>query len=355
MDEKYSIMNNFIHSIATRTSYQISSLVFTSLILLLIIYYNLVQFHACEVRESLIANLPQKGNQWGDESTHLNVGFVIEQFPKFNIREDAFEIKGSLWFKFNHNLISLDKLNTFSFENGKILQISAPKVRLISSQELFVYYDIHILFSSLLNHRLFPFTDHALFLNLKLDEFSSKEINVITGRNNLKVYKDISSEGWKLKDYNIEAGYIERSVSKFNSHEVINFPRVIFTFSFEKPGSRRIFIIFGPMLMIFFLALVSLLIHRTGSIPALNMAIGSLSALIVHRIIIESLSPVVGYFTLTDSLYLYFLGTIFLIILACVQDSETSSLRRNKMILYYGLQIMTIVVFVGIRKLLACS
>lgn len=347
-------MNKFFDLLRLSNSHMIYSLALTGMILISILYYSLHYFHVCEKRDDLLFNLPTNGQQLGTQSTPIEVGFVVENFEKFNVKEDIFEVKGNIWFKFNHNHIPLEKLNNFSFDNGKIIQISTPKIKLINNQQLFVYYDVSILFNSLLNHRLFPFTDHSIYLMLRLDQFSSHEIKFISGKNNLKIYKNTSSEGWKLVDYKIEAGYITRYLNQFNSQEAINYPRAIFTFSFEKPGSRKAFLIFGPMMMIFFLALIALITPSHHSNIALNIAIGSLSALLLHRLLIESLSPLVGYFTLTDYLYLYFLGTIFIILLLCTQDSNSASIIKIKQFLYYFFQIVSIALLIGLQMVLSC-
>jgi hypothetical protein len=63
----------------------IYSLALTGIIIIFILYYSLNHFHVCEKRDDLLFNLPINGQQLGTQSTPVEVGFVVENFEKFNV------------------------------------------------------------------------------------------------------------------------------------------------------------------------------------------------------------------------------------------------------------------------------
>ena len=53
---------------------------------------------------------------------------------EFNIPEDTFELEGTLWFDFNPNIVSLNSISGFQFENGFLIEKSELHTKFIGQR-----------------------------------------------------------------------------------------------------------------------------------------------------------------------------------------------------------------------------
>lgn len=72
---------------------------------------------------------------------------------------------------------------------------------------------------------------------------------------------------------------------------------------------------------------------------------GSLTGLLVHRFVIDRLSPDIGYFTIVDYLYLVFLFSTFIVLVFNVYEITGRANQRLKNTLFYGLQMFSAAFF----------
>lgn len=312
-------------------------------VFLLMVYTAMDRFYAIEKFPHLLPNLPQQEAQLTQGAARVSTGIYIKNFNEFNIHNNSFEVEANVWFKFDPNQVSLETIKKFQFEHGTIVKKSDPKIRMIGSKVSAVF-DTRIRFTSHLIHRTFPFADHRIFLIMKLVEVSPDDLYFEAKKSNFRISKNVKPLGWQLKNFESKAGYIKEPLSIDNPQIRVEQPRLIYAFEFKKPGFRNVSIILGPGIFLFFFALVSLLIQTqrskqdSRSVAPIQIAMGSITGLLVLRFVVESLSPSVGYFTIIDYFYSLVFIAIFIILLVNVYDYNRSVNYKFKVFLFYTIQ-----------------
>lgn len=309
-------------------------------------FMMLQQYNVSEPLPPIFPNLAHKEQQFGFGAETVNVGFFIKNFPEFDIQEGIFSIEGEIWFDFNPHLLSLQTIGTFQFEKASHFTKSPPLVKLIG-RRLFAIYPISVKFNSDLMHNLFPFNDHRIYLTMTIDKVIPEEIIFEASQSGLRITNEIKPHGWTPVNFDARSGYIKNSLDIQDQKKFLSYPAVVFSVTFTKPGFRNVFIILGPSIFLFFFGLLSLLIEGRAGIR-LTIVIGSLTGLLVHRFVIEKLSPSVGYYTPVDYLYVLFLLSTFIILTINIYELEKPVQKNFKNAIFYGIQICTIAIFYGL-------
>ena len=326
----------------------------TALLVLLcfayLIYLANIQFYAAEKAPQLYPNLPQQEIQFGHGAVKVNTGIYIKEFTEFDIQNDTFAIDAVIWFEFNPNLITLETIGSFQFDPGIIIEKSPPQTRMVKGK-LFAAFNTRVRFTSHLNHQLFPFADHRIFLMMKIDDISPGNMHFETKRSFIKIAKDVQPFGWNLKSFEGQAGYFRASLSGNALGKTIEHPRVLFSFDFAKPGLRKVSVVLGPGLLLFLLGLLALIIriewqgeHIKSESP-IEIAIGSLMGLLFLRFVIETVSPDVGYFTFADRMYLIFFLSTFVILFIAIYEYNRPMSRAMKASVFYAIQFAVLFMF----------
>ncbi len=125
---------------------------------------------------------------------------------------------------------------------------------------------------------------------------------------------------------------------------------MVFSLDLAKQGMRKVFLIMLPMLILFILASFSFLLDPkklAGSI--LGLSTGTLTGLIAYRFVIERVEPNVGYFTLTDHVFNFFLVAIFIIylvnLLSIKRGEDDTTMKAVKGFTLLCLQLFLLVSF----------
>jgi hypothetical protein len=84
-------------------------------------------------------------------------------------------------------------------------------------------------------------------------------------------------------------------------------PKAIFTINFQKAGINKILLIFVPLFAAVFIALFTFLMSFNSFQGKTTLGVTAVTALLGYRFVIQQMSPSVGYFTLTDKLFIFFL------------------------------------------------
>ena len=135
-----------------------------------------------------------------------------------------------------------------------------------------------------------------------------------TENKNFLASDQLYASGWRYVGKKAEYGYSLAEIDQQDKGKNVTYPKVIFTMNFAKSGFRQIFLIIIPVLLMCFMSLFTLSLDvamHSGAIYRLS--VGSISALLAYRFVIERLSPAVGYFTLSDYLYTYILIVTFFV------------------------------------------
>jgi hypothetical protein len=126
------------------------------------------------------------------------------------------------------------------------------------------------------------------------------------------VSDDIFDSSWRVHSTGIRAGLIAQTLDKTRDKRVEH-PCVAFIVNFGKKSFKDILILFMPIFTSGLFAWLSLLMNLSNHVGRFSLAISAVTALIGYRFVIEQVSPHVGYFTILDKFYLFFLGFGFAI------------------------------------------
>lgn len=313
-----------------------SAFTFFIICLIAILFKNAFSsFTSLEVPPKILPITPEKKRTFGESAANVQVGLYIHDFPDFNILEGTFSLDGTVWFEFNPSQVSLDDLEKFSFFEGNIDYKSVAQIKKIRNK-IFVAYNFKVTFTSLLNYKQFPFDDHRIFLILKNEALSARELQFSALKGGIAVTDELSPHGWKLKKTNVEVGLIKAQFEKGDSKKTMLVPVSVFEFDFEKPSFNHTVLMFVPIFLLFYLSLYSLVFDVQLS---LDTALVSVSSLIVYRFVLESMSPKTGYSTIIDNFFIFILSCSFLVFAYHIYQIEIKSIGILGITLFYSLQI----------------
>jgi hypothetical protein len=286
-------------------------------------------------------------NQKSSNIKEIKTGLYIENFPKFDIVNNEFTMKATVWFEFDPHQISADIVSDFSFEKGNILKKSQIESKIINDK-LWIYYRIKISFNSNLNYKHFPIEDHKIYLTLINTNMNPKSEILVSYNTDLTSSENLFTGDWDKIDQEVEYGYIEHKLDKYEEEKSTIYPAVSLELSFEKKGSRKALVIFLPLFMVFFLSLLSLLVRLNNIKTAISLSAGSASALIFSLIAIEDMSPDVRYFTIANKIYTILLISSFTILLVNIYISKEVKRDGNiqKLILIKGYTFYLSIIFI---------
>lgn len=283
--------------------------IITIAVFFLILYYPLERvFFSSDTRPEIHYVTPKKRAEFGGAIPQVKVSLNINDFPEFSIIDNQFTFEGTISFEFNPDLISISTLENFSIEQGTILSKSAPTTRLYGNK-LLVYYDIRVKFSSYMDYHLFPIDDHQVFIVIDNKYLSPDSLEFVSSNDNFIISKNIFTGGWESIGKMVETGYIETSLEEGNNDKNISYPCAVFSIDFSRSGMRPIYIIFIPLIILFILSTFLLFWEKEHLANRIVICSSIIAALLTYRFVIETMSPKVGYFMISDYIFLFVLAT----------------------------------------------
>lgn len=243
---------------------------------------------------------------FGPFTVNVKTGMFIKNFSQFDVIKNDFTIDAVIWFEFNADEIQIERVQSFSFDNGKILSQSAPDIKIIDNK-IFAKFNVTFNIKTSLNFNKFPFEDHKIALVISNNFVTPNEMYFTTDSNSFQITPNIIPTSWKLKDLNVNSGYSNIKLDKQDTSKKISSPKALFTFDIEKNGIRKILVIFIPLFASIFLSLFSFVMNMANVVGKFSLAISALTALIGYRFVIEQMMPQVGYLTTTDMIYILLL------------------------------------------------
>ncbi|MCL4229805.1 hypothetical protein KJZ61_03935 [Candidatus Dependentiae bacterium] len=299
---------------ATTMLFQIIFITISATILFFLLVRAVNTFVSLDEHPEQHALTPDKIKQFGQSSALVTVGLFIRNFPRFNPQKNEFDVDGTLSFEFDPSIVSLETLSKFSFERGTIDKKSEPKIRSLHTNKLFVQYDLRVQFTSGLREDYFPFNGHSIFITLINQHVSPGEVMFHAPPTTYHVSDNLQTPGWTLHSHNVRTGYSISRIDSLDSSKDSFHPQVIFQLDFRRDGMRQILLILLPIIVIFYALVASLGIDpETLKTVIISISIGSLTAILAYRFVIESLSPQVGYFMTADLIYFVILGATFIL------------------------------------------
>ncbi len=327
-------------SALTNPFFQAILVVITFTIISGISYYSLISFRNFDPTPNLSIPAPTI------KRLNVRTGLLINNFLKFDVVQNNFEIDAILWFEYDPKEVSLDELKLCSFSKGKLsdgtttLVNCVPKITKRGNLYL-ARFNIKLNFVTNLNYRMFPFDNHRLYLilnNRHLTEKHGAEILFTVDADNFVISKDIYTPGWRKIFSGVRCGYAIDALDPKNDIST-RYPRAIFEIDFVNNSIKDILIIILPLFIVFFMALLSfyLMEHdtRNSEMRALIIASSAASALLSYRFVISSLAPTVDYFMFIDQIFNVFLICLFVIFLLNCFFLDRAPKRRGELVLMF--------------------
>ncbi|MBU4269883.1 hypothetical protein KJ644_01260 [Candidatus Dependentiae bacterium] len=257
----------------------------------------------------------------------IRTGIFIKNFPEFDIVKNEFTVNAIVWFEFDPNLVSLDKIKSFSFDKGNILKQEDVQTKIINDK-LWAYFEVIVSFSSNLDYKLFPLEDHKIYLKLLNNKMDPNSEILVSYNTDLQISEEIFTNDWKIINTEVEYGYSEEILDKNEPDKSTKYPIVSFELDFQKSGIRKTLAIFLPLYMVFFLSLFSLILNTKDTTGILSLSVGSTSALIFDLVAIENMSPNVRYFTVSNTIYTILLISSFIVLLLNIYTIKSLNIQN---------------------------
>ncbi len=254
--------------------------------------------------------------QFRDIAAKVRTGLYIKSFSKFDFVANNFIMEAVVWFEFNKNEITLETIEKFSFERSEILLRSEPKVTM-DGNKINVKYNVIVSLHTNLDFERFPLEDHRLSIELINDFISPFEMyfDDAIDAQSFVISDDIFTADWEINSIASFSGYNELHYDEYREDKKIGIPKAIFIIDFKKAGIKKMLIIFVPLFATVLLAFITFLMSFNSYISKVTLAATAITALLGYRFVIENMSPRVGYFTVTDKFFIFFLVLSFFIFL----------------------------------------
>ena len=306
--------------------------------------HTFLSFSSSEPSPKVFSATPKQVKEWGGNTTEVLVGLHVNNFPEFDIVNNHFTVDAIIWFEFDPALVSLETVEKFSFDKGDILKKTTSDTKVIEGK-FFAQFNITVKFTTNLLFAMFPLDDHRIYLTLTNKFVSPSEMVYQAFISGFTLSEDMFVAGWQAVDHNVFTGYSEAHLDESDLKKVVLNPKVVFSIDFKRFGTQRIFLIFMPIFLMFFIGILSFVFdpikERRNSI---GLALGAVTAMLSYRFVIQAMSPQTGYFMLSDHIFTLFLAFAFVCFILNVifmqYESFTSRLviiRAATILIFYAL------------------
>ncbi|MBY0353286.1 hypothetical protein K2W90_02875 [Candidatus Babeliales bacterium] len=252
--------------------------------------------------------------QFRDIAAQVRVGLYVKSFSKFDFVANNFIMEAVVWFEFNKNEITLETIEKFSFERSEILSRSDPKVTM-DGNKINVKYNVIVSLHSNLEFQRFPLEDHRLSIELINEFVSPNEMYFDDDVDSLSfvIDEEVFTADWEVESLRAFSGYTALHYDQYHEDKKIGIPKAVFIIDFKKVGVKKMLVIFVPLFASVLLALLTFLMSFNSYISKITLSATAITALLGYRFVIENMSPKVGYFTVTDKFFIFFLVLSFFI------------------------------------------
>lgn len=291
--------------------HQTAFAVLSALILLAAFAHRLGRFEPHDAPISLIVYSPEELEQFGGAQRVVKMGLFIRSFSKFDVVGNQFVIRGALWFQFNPAVVSQETIGHYTMTEGAVTQTSehGPHVQLLGDK-LLARYDITADFSTPLNYELFPFNDHLIQMSFTNNAAVAGELVFDAVAQDLVVEADASEFGWEQVLTRVRSGYSQVDLAQDDAATRVYYPQTVFALGFRQISLGNSLVVVLPLVLLFFTALFCFSVSNDPA-TTIPMAAATVAAMIGQRFVIQSMAPKVGYFMLSDYLYLLYFLAVF--------------------------------------------
>jgi hypothetical protein len=289
---------------------------------MLCLYKPIMQFSPLDSSPQIT---PYTQAQINPAATPVRTGMRITDFLKFDAIKNEYVVNAIVWFVYNPQKISTEKVGLFSFTKGEIIKKSDPTITLVDNGLTMAQYHIRVQFSSIPNYARFPLDDHYVYLNLTNTSVDPRTVLFTADQADYSVSHNVYTPGWRMVEHTVRSGY---ATEQLTAHHTIQQPKISFSMGLSKQDYRQLLLIILPLLLIFYCGIFAFSIKDPSL--AMTVILASIAGLIAYSFVIQTLSPVVGYLMLSDHLFLLFLGAIFSIFFIIMLDATPEHIVSKK-------------------------
>lgn len=290
---------------------QFVGLAFVASSMILMARHAFTSFNSNEPSPKVFSATPKQVKEWGGNTTEVLVGLHVNNFPEFDIVNNKFTVDAIIWFEFDPALVSLETVEKFSFDKGDIIKKTTSDTKVIEGK-FFAQFNITVKFTTNLLFEMFPLDDHRIYFTLTNKTVSPSEMVYQAFISGFTLSEDMFVAGWRAVDHNVFTGYSEAHLDESDKKKVVLNPKVVFSIDFKRFGTQRIFLIFMPIFLMFFIGILSFAFDPTKEKRnAMGLALGAVTAMLSYRFVIQGMSPQTGYFLLSDHIFTLFLSLAF--------------------------------------------
>lgn len=325
-------------------SAKVQLILFTIFILFMawILYVPTVEFRTKDEAPELISLTPQKIIDLGGAPTTVHVGMYLRDVPKFDLLNGQVMADLTVWFSFDPQIISLERIGKFDFDRSTILFKSVPYTR-IQGNRLLAKYDMRIMFNAKLNFTDFPLDDHRVSFILTNYFLSPTEVIFEASRDTLVFNPEIQTPGWLYVGKGVITGYLQDILSSRATTQKVLFSRVVFYLDFARSGFRHNVAIIIPLLLIFIISLLTFTFNPYGSYSSniIPISVSAITAVIAHHFVIDRMSPETGYFMLSNHIFLLILVFCSIILMVNIFGKRLTGVFKDivGILLYLSLMV----------------
>ena len=234
----------------------------------------------------------------------VKTGFYIKRFSEFDLANNRITLDGVMWFEFNAEEITLNDIEKFSIDNGKVLEKSEPDVQMRNGHT-FARFNVTMLIQTNLSFKRFPLEDHRIPIVMTNDYVTPNEM-YFKEDIPFTVTKDLRLTDWKVQKLTAKSGYGSIELDKDDKSKVARNPKVLYIIDFKRASIKELMVIFVPLFAALFFSLFTFLMNLSNYVGKFRLSVSSVTALLAYRFVIDRIMPSVGYFTTTDKLYIFF-------------------------------------------------
>lgn len=311
-------------------SFQMITFIIATILFAGMLYIPLYRFTSYDQKPTFSVGSPAASTP-----SIMRTGLHINSFSKTDILKNDFIFEGELWFEFDPRTVTLEDIEKFDIDHGQIIERSKPIVSQHGKKTV-ARYIIRASFKTDLNYKAFPLDNHTIYIAITNRFVNAEKIAFVPAGVNELAKGNLLSSSCLLDKLSADGGYVTSTIALTDETLENKSPLVIFGMQCHRIDLRHFLNIFLPLLLIFFFTLFafSLDFDEHGQMVP-TMAAAGVPALLAYRFVIESLSPDVDYFMLSDYLFFLFLFLVFAIFIAIVAAVHAS--ERTKQLTIIGL------------------
>lgn len=277
-----------------------------TVVLCIIFYGPFVRFAAYD---NIATVTPYKPSNTTTEPIYIN--FTIHNFVESDIIKNDVSIDATISFGYNPQKVTREQIAQFDFDEAST-EKGVPFYHTFGNLEI-AFYDIHVKSKMDFNFKTYPLDDHHFWFSFKNNALplNTYHFNVLPG--SFKMGPRMTINNCVAENVRALTGYVSHLVELPAGSQELDSSRVIFAVDCNPLDMRHFLSVFLPMYLIFFLTLFSFSFAYSEHVTDVpGIAAAGIPALFAYRFVIETISPNVSYFMMSD--YLFFLYLILLLL-----------------------------------------